>query len=120
MKNLAKPFLLMLAMCVTTHSCFALDEAILKDYTRKVAGKICKGNTDWLRCYNLDPLSCESQSEDIISQCMKKHVFSRAQPVQTEAEVRIASDQVLSCIRTTFSQKLDAQKKDSPECRGLE
>jgi hypothetical protein len=112
--------LVVMALHIPSHSCFALDAAILTEYTHKVASKICKGNTDWMRCYNLDPLSCESQSEAIIGTCMKEHVFTRTQPVQTEADVRIVSDQVFSCIRTTFSHKFDARKKDSPECRGLE
>jgi hypothetical protein len=51
---------------------------------------------------------------------METHVFSRIQSVRSEAEVHIISQQLYSCIRSSFSQKFDSQKKDSPECKGLE
>ena len=108
------------AICATSQLSYALDEAVLSDYNRQVSAQICKGNTNWLRCYGLDPLTCESQSEKIVRDCIETHVFSRIQSVQSEAEVRIISQQLYSCIRSSFSRKFDVTKKDSPECTGLE
>ncbi len=109
-----------LVMCFSSQVCYAVDEAILAEYSRKVAAQVCTGNTDWLRCYGLDPLNCQSHSQDIIDQCMQEHVLNRDEPVQFEAEVHIISQQLHTCIRGSFSQKFDSQKKDSPECKGLE
>lgn len=111
---------ILLAMCASSHLCYALDESILTDYNRQVVAQICKGNTNWLRCYGIDPMTCEGQSEKIIRACMQTHVFSRITAVKSEAEVQIISQQLYSCIRSSFSQKFDVQKKDSPECQGLE
>jgi hypothetical protein len=110
----------LVALCATSQLSYALDEAVLADYNRQVSAQICKGDTNWLRCYGLDPLTCEGQSEKIIRDCMETHVFSRIQSVRSEAEVHIISQQLYSCIRSSFSQKFDSQKKDSPECKGLE
>jgi len=117
-KNVLKAILM--AMCASSQLCYALDEAILADYNRQVVAQICKGNTNWLRCYGIDPLTCEGQSEKIIRACMQTHVFSRITAVKSEAEVHMISQQLYSCIRSSFSQKFDVQKKDSPECKGLE
>jgi len=56
----------------------------------------------------------------IIHGCLRTHVFSRTAPVQSEAEIQNVSQQLYGCIRSSFSQKFDVQKKDSPECKGLE
>lgn len=111
---------LLIALCAISQLCHALDESVLADYNRQVATQICKGNTNWLRCYGIDPLTCESQSEKIIRACMQTHVFSRIAAVKSEAEVHIISQQLYSCIRSSFSQTFDVKKKDSPECEGLE
>ncbi len=111
---------LLMALCIGSRECSALDAATLTDYTRQVASQICKGNTSWLRCYGIDPLNCENKSETIIHGCLRTYVFSRTTPVKSEAEVQTVSQQVYGCIRTSFSEKFDVQKKDSPECKDLE
>ena len=118
MKILLKAILV--AICMSSHLCYAFDESVLADYNRQVAAQICNGNTNWLRCYGIDPLTCEGQSEKIIRACMQTHVFSSIAAVKSEAEVQIISQQLYSCIRSSFSQTFDVQKKDSPECQGLE
>lgn len=112
--------MILIAMCVESRVSYAVDAAILADYNRQVVTQVCKGKTDWLRCYGIDPLTCETHSEKIIDGCLKIHVFDRKTPVQNEAEIQIISQQLYTCIRGSFSQKFDVKRKDSPECQGLE
>ena len=111
---------LLMTLCIGSRECIALDAATLTDYTRQVTSQICKGNTSWLRCYGIDPLNCEHKSEMIIHGCLRTYVLGRTTPVQNEAEIQNVSQQLYGCIRSSFSQKFDVQKKDSPECKGLE
>jgi hypothetical protein len=118
LKNFFK--IAILVICTTPQLCHALDAAILANYNHQVTAQICKGNTNWLRCYGIDPLNCEGQSERIVDDCLQTHVFSTLTSVKSDAEVNTISQKLYSCIRSSFTKKFDAQKKDSPECQGLE
>ena len=118
MRDLLKIF--MITVCLVPQLSFALDETILATYNRKVVEKMCSGKRDWLRCYGIDPLTCEGVNGAIVEHCAQEHIYRRAQPVRDESEVREVSEQLLDCIRTSFHKKFDAQKKDTPECRSVE
>lgn len=98
---------------------WAVDEQMVSQYSRKVVELLCKGDTEWLRCMNLDPLNCDGVSEQVVNGCVKTHVLDRAQPVTQQAEVMLVSQQIQSCIQSSFRGKLDPKRKDSPECKDI-
>ncbi len=112
--------LLIVMTCLAPQLSFGLDEAMLASYSRKVVEQICSGKRDWLRCYGVDPLTCEGVNGVIVEQCVQEHIYRRVQPVRDQSEVREVSEQLYTCIRTSFHKKFDAQKKDTPECRSVE
>lgn len=117
MKALLK--LIALMALFMSHVSFALDREIIATYNRKVVEQICGGSGDWLRCYGIDPLTCERVNGAIVEGCTQEHIFRRSEPVRSESDVQAVSDQLHNCIVTTFRAKYGAQKKNSPECQGI-
>jgi hypothetical protein len=118
MRRLLLSVLPMLSLFVAAPA-HAVDQQLVSQYSQKVVELICKGNREWLRCFNMDPLNCDGVSEKIVSACVKEHVLARTQPVSQPSEVMAVSERIHSCIQSSFRGKLDPKKKDAPECQDL-
>ena len=97
----------------------AVDSQLVEQYSQKVVELICNGDTQWLRCFNMDPLNCNSVSERIVDSCVREHVLARTQPVTQQSEVYAVSQQIHTCIQNAFRGKLDSKRRDAPECKDL-
>jgi hypothetical protein len=95
-----------------------VDADMAGRYKGSVVDAICKDGGAWMKCYKLDPLQCSKLSGAFVDACFDKLVAQRTNPVANEAEVQVVSDNILSCIRSSFKARY-GEKRDTQECANV-
>jgi hypothetical protein len=110
--------LLLLGISCGLYSTLAhcLDATLAAKYQSALVKGVCDDGGQWMRCYKLDPLQCDSINGAIIGSCFDKVVAGRSQPVRNESDASVVSDLLAECIRTSFKSKYGANKISSTEC----
>lgn len=107
-----------LVVGLTPSTVFCVDADMATRYKSGIIDAICQDGGAWMKCYRLDPLQCQKVSAGFVDACFNKLVVQRTSPVADEAEVRIVSDSILSCIRSSFKAR-HGEKRDIPECSAV-
>ncbi len=97
---------------------FCIDPDMAAHYKSGIIDSICQDGGAWMKCYKLDPLQCQKVSASFVDACFNKLVVQRTSPVADEAEVRVVSDSILSCIRSSFKAR-HGEKRDIPDCSAV-
>lgn len=100
------------------HPAYAIDREVLSKYQSTIVTEMCRNGAEWLRCFRLDPLNCTSITGAIVEGCVKERVLNQTRPVTSLAEVEQVSDQITTCIRSTFDTKYGASRMQTDECKG--
>lgn len=108
----------LMAVLSSVSAAYCVDQDMAERYKGSIIDAICKDGGAWMKCYRLDPLNCSKVNGEILNGCFDKLVARRAAPVASEAEVSVVSDNILSCIRTSFKARY-GDKKDIRECEGV-
>lgn len=82
-------------------SCHAEQPAVAEFITR-IETESCADQGAWLKPYNISPSECGSIMRGIVSQCVTRALSSKSIPLQTEAELKEASEGIYDCMKQTF------------------
>lgn len=94
----------------------AANMEVLAKYEQGIVAAACQNGGAWLRCYKLNPLSCDSIMNPIVADCLNKLVANRPSSDANQVVAQIVSDQVLECVRAGFKGQHGGSKVDSEEC----
>lgn len=122
MRSLRRRFTPLLLVMVVAYleapNAYAVDQDMAARYKGSVVDAICNDGGVWMKCYKLDPLTCSKLSRGLVDTCFDKLVERRTSPVSDEAEVRVVSDNILACIRSSFKDRY-GEKRDTQECANV-
>jgi hypothetical protein len=77
----------------------------------KVVDEICADGGAWLKCYSLDPSSCEEVTAAFVEPCVKT-IFANASKSPGAHPV----GQLLGCFNQEFMRKYGYGEVKTPEC----
>lgn len=89
-------------------------------FKRQVVERMCEGGGEWLRCYQQDPLRCETISGVLVDACVGQEILSKPAALQDKSQIPAVAEGLYACLKTRFMSKYGAEKLQTEECEGVE
>lgn len=99
-----------------TDAAFAANAQALETFKRQAVSKMCAGGGDWLRCFSIDPLQCESISSRLLDDCVNSEAALRPGATDGGQDASVIAQSLFTCLRTKFIASHGAKKVGSDEC----
>ena len=94
----------------------ALDAQGIATFKRQAVSKMCAGGADWLRCFSVDPLQCESISERLVDSCVGEMASLQAGAPDDINTISQTAQSFYTCLHSKFLASYGARKIASIEC----
>ena len=98
----------------------ALDAQGIDTFKRQAVSKMCAGGADWLRCFSVDPLQCESVSERLVDSCVGETASLQAGTPDDINTISQTAQSFYTCLHSKFLASYGARKIASEECSGVD
>ena len=94
----------------------ALDAQGIATFKGQAVSKMCARGADWLRCFSLDPLQCESISEQLVDSCVGETAALQAGAPDDIDTISQTAQSFYRCLHSKFFASYGARKIASVEC----
>jgi hypothetical protein len=97
-----------------------VNPRVVEAFKRDVTAKMCQDGGEWLRCYQVDPMRCESLSAALVEPCVGEEILSKPAALKDTSNAASLANGLYSCLRTRFLAKYGADRLHTEECEGIE